>query len=199
MLVLHFLQIWAPGRLCRTECRKDYRSTIVTTILTPLLSKHDELARHLCVEDRLKHIEKYEKSLECVCVCLEPFLLPVERCAPLRREPGPLQLLLLMHMHTLDSLTQCWFHMSLISSPSPSLPPSITHSTPSITALVFAAGDIKQNGNNIIIKQAQEHDSVIQYTQGEYKCKLMCFSLCPHWFVLSFRPEKAKKGLGYVA
>lgn len=74
----------------------------------------------------------------CVClrahgfVYLEPFLLPVERCAPLRREQGPLQLLSLMHMHTLDSLTQCSVHISLLTFP---IPP----------ALIFAAGDIKQN------------------------------------------------------
>lgn len=62
----------------------------------------------------------------CACVYLEPFPLPLERCAPVRREPEPLQLLAALHMHTLDSLTKHSFHISLITRPSPTPPPSHT-------------------------------------------------------------------------
>lgn len=62
----------------------------------------------------------------CACVYLEPFPLPLERCAPVRREPEPLQLLAALHTHTLDSLTNRSFHISLITWPSPTPPPSHT-------------------------------------------------------------------------
>lgn len=106
-----------------------HRSTMVRTILMPLLFTHDELSYCLRVEDRKIWKRQITRLCVCVCTCVffEAFPFPVERCAPLRRELGPLQLLLPIHMRTLDSLTQCSFQPRL---PHPSLPPSTIHWTP---------------------------------------------------------------------